>query len=294
VNDVDEDKRKADVNYYYDKVQWHYDHVWKTQITSSLHYGYRDKNHKGREAEIINMNRFIIEIAKIKVDDKVLDIGCGVGGTAMMIAKRYGVSVVGLNINEMQIERARKSIQDANLDDRIKIVNGDFTNIPFPDESFDVVIGVESTPHANDKKAVLTEVYRVLKKGGRFANSSYLLTKNEYKRHEKRHLDLFINGWFMTLIHGDKFKGILEEIGFNNINFTDTSRAVLISSLGMYTASWTNLPFILIGLASLLLFDPTTDMDTGTNNWLAGFFQYITLRKKLWKHGIFYAEKSNL
>jgi len=57
---------------------------------------------------------------------KVLDVGCGVGGPARQIAKFTGAKVVGLNLNEYQIERARRYTSEHGMDDQVQFVQGDF------------------------------------------------------------------------------------------------------------------------------------------------------------------------
>lgn len=281
--------RENDVINYYDKCQWHYDHLWGSERTKSIHYGYYDKDHKKRDEELANMNNVVTRKAKITSKDKVLDIGCGVGGTSIMIAKTYGASVVGINLHEPQVKRARKNVQDANLDDFVEFVVGNYTKMEFPDETFDVIIGIGTTMHVDDKKKMFSELYRVLKKGGRFVNTTYLLTKIKYRIHEEKQLKRIADGWSSTMIHENEYRKLAEEAGFHSLNFDIVTKNVLPSAWNLCVSSCLNFPFAVFGWIVYKL--TNVEVDTEMRNVYAGIYQYPTLKKGLWKYSIVYAEK---
>jgi ubiquinone/menaquinone biosynthesis C-methylase UbiE len=103
---------------------------------------------------------------------KVLEVGCGRGGGAAWLSKTKGPSqVVGLDFSKTQIEfcekrhcKDKKSSDDA--DTPLRFVHGDALALPFPDNSFDHVLSVESSHCYADMKAFLAEVNRVLVPGG--------------------------------------------------------------------------------------------------------------------------------
>ncbi|MBX2810683.1 MAG: methyltransferase domain-containing protein [Myxococcales bacterium] len=101
-------------------------------------------------------------------DTKVLDIGSGYCGAARVLAKSLGVRVVALNLSVTENERARKLNEEAQLADRIDVIDGAFEALPFADASFDAVWSQDAILHSGDRKRVFEEVSRVLKPGGRF------------------------------------------------------------------------------------------------------------------------------
>ncbi|KAF2863737.1 hypothetical protein K470DRAFT_254630 [Piedraia hortae CBS 480.64] len=107
---------------------------------------------------------------------RVLDVGCGVGGPAREIAKFTGASIVGLNNNDYQIQRATAYTQREGLADRVSFVKGDFMQMSFPDNSFDAVYAIEATVHAPSLEGVYSEIFRVLKPGGVFGVYEWLMT----------------------------------------------------------------------------------------------------------------------
>lgn len=109
----------------------------------------------------------------------VLDIGCGVGGPAMVIARELDASeVVGVDIEEFLIETARNNVYSANLGDRVTMMLVEEGPLPFPDERFDIVFSKDSLIHVPDKSALYKEVLRVLKPNGVFAASDWLRGEN--------------------------------------------------------------------------------------------------------------------
>jgi len=112
-------------------------------------------------------NLYQAERAGIKPGDYVLDAGCGAGGPAIDIAQNIpNVKVEGITISEEQARTARKLVQQAGLEDSIQIHVGDYHNLPFADNVFDVVYFFESTGYAYNRPRLFTEVYRVQRPGG--------------------------------------------------------------------------------------------------------------------------------
>lgn len=105
----------------------------------------------------------------------VLDIGCGIAGPAMVIAKDLGAAkVVGIDIETYLIEKGRQNVEAAGLEDRVSLELVEVGPLPFPDESFDIVFSKDSLIHVQDKSALYEDILRVLKPGGIFAASDWL------------------------------------------------------------------------------------------------------------------------
>ena len=108
----------------------------------------------------------LIELCRIGKDKYVLDVGCGVGKTACYIAKNYGCRVVGMDISERMIDRAKERAKREGLEDRVEFRAADAQNLPFEDDTFDAVISESVTAFPEDKRKALSEYVRVTKKGG--------------------------------------------------------------------------------------------------------------------------------
>ncbi len=96
----------------------------------------------------------------------VLDVGCGIGGSARILARDYGLDVLGISISPAQIERARRLTPDG-LSCRFQVM--DALALELEDRSFAGVWSVEASPHMPDKQRYADELLRVLRPGGRLA-----------------------------------------------------------------------------------------------------------------------------
>lgn len=96
----------------------------------------------------------------------VLDVGCGLGGTAIYLAQKFGCSVRGITISPRQAERATKNVEHAGVADKVEIVTGDAEPLDFPEATCDVLWTMESSEHFVDKAAYFRKAARALKPGG--------------------------------------------------------------------------------------------------------------------------------
>ncbi len=97
---------------------------------------------------------------------KVLDVGCGIGGSARILARDYGLDVLGISISPGQIQRARE-LTESGLSCRFAVM--DALDLDLADASFAAVWSVEAGPHMPDKQRYADELLRVLAPGGRLA-----------------------------------------------------------------------------------------------------------------------------
>jgi len=107
----------------------------------------------------------------------VLDIGCGAGGIDIALIRNHGAAYVcGLDVEDPVLAHARALVGRAGLADRIGLVKVAPGPLPFPPGTFDVVFSKDSIVHIPDKHALMSEVFRVLKPGGWFLASDWLIT----------------------------------------------------------------------------------------------------------------------
>ena len=106
----------------------------------------------------------------------VVDIGCGSGGITVALARDFGAArVIGLDVERPVCERARQRAAEARLSKRVEIRQVAPGPMPLPDGSVDVVFSKDSIVHIADKEALARDVFRVLKPGGTFAASDWLI-----------------------------------------------------------------------------------------------------------------------
>ncbi|MCL4189346.1 MAG: methyltransferase domain-containing protein [Rhodobacteraceae bacterium] len=106
----------------------------------------------------------------------VLDIGCGAGGIDVALVARHGAGwVSGIDVEDGVLARARAVVAAAGLAGRIGLARVAPGPLPFPPGCFDVVFSKDSIVHIPDKAALMAEVFRVLRPGGRFIAADWLI-----------------------------------------------------------------------------------------------------------------------
>ena len=152
--------------------------LWEHQV----HWGYWDdpKAAKGTRADYVaameQMNGVLLEAGKVADGQRLLDVGCGFGGTIQQInAGHSGMHLTGLNIDPRQLAAAEAETKAAN-GNHIAWVEADACQLPFEDNSFDRVLAVECIFHFPSRERFLAEAARVLKPGGCLAVSDFVPT----------------------------------------------------------------------------------------------------------------------
>lgn len=106
----------------------------------------------------------------------VLDIGCGAGGIDIALVRNHGAGYVcGIDVEDTVLAHARRLIARAGLTGRIGCLKVAPGPLPFPPDTFDIVFSKDSIVHIPDKHALMAEVFRVLRPGGRFVASDWLI-----------------------------------------------------------------------------------------------------------------------
>lgn len=101
-------------------------------------------------------------------DAKVLDIGAGYGGSARYLAREYGCEVICNNISKAENDRNEQKNKEQGLDHLIKVEYGNFEDLPYEDNTFDIIWMQDAILHSGKKEVVFKEVDRVIKAGGEF------------------------------------------------------------------------------------------------------------------------------
>ena len=170
----------------------------------------------GGEGNIANL----VEGLDIR-DRRVLDIGCGIGGPAFVLADKYGANVVGIDIESEPVVRADRRAKELGLDSRCEFLLVEPGPMPFPDESFDVVLSSGVIMQIEDKPKVFDEALRVLKPGG-------VLTSYDWMKPEGDYSDDMLYWFKMERLTYDmktfaEYEALLRDAGFTDIQMSDRS-----------------------------------------------------------------------
>jgi sarcosine/dimethylglycine N-methyltransferase len=166
----------------------------------------------------------LLELAQIRAEDRVLDIGAGLAGPARLLASSLGCRVDCVELSPDYCAGAALLNRLTGLDDRIAMHEGSALDLPFPDDSFDAVWMQNVGMNIADKRKLYAEIHRVLKPDGRFAFQEMAAgeTATSY----------FPLPWATDpsdsfLVSAEEMCSLLAETGFVAEVFEDTSEAHL-------------------------------------------------------------------
>ncbi|MGB5687075.1 MAG: methyltransferase domain-containing protein [Candidatus Electrothrix sp.] len=274
------------VESYYESCHKDYKRVWHLDRCMAMHMGFWDEETTRLRDALINENKALAEQVAITSTDHVLDAGCGVGGSAIFLAKQYGCHVTGITLSSQQVQHALHYASLHNVQDLTTFLVADYTEMPYPEASFDVIWAIESVCHAQNKKDFLQEAYRVLKKGGRLIVADGFQAKYPLSKRESALLKRSFSGWGVEALERDTlFDDSLNELDFINIKEQDVTSRIYRSSRLLFIVSF---PGFIVHLWERIL---RKRGHIEQQNIVATCNQFLSLKKALWNYKIFYAEK---
>jgi ubiquinone/menaquinone biosynthesis C-methylase UbiE len=158
-----------------------------------------------------------LDFIKIISKDNVLDLGCGKGNETIQAALQAGSEgkAVGLDITQAMIDTASSNAQKIGVSN-VSFIKGDIENLPFGNSVFDAVMSNCVINHAKNKNKVYSEIFRVLKNGGRFVISD-AVTKNSLPPEVKNDPEAWAQ-CFGGAVTEEEYLNSIMSSGFNNID----------------------------------------------------------------------------
>jgi len=155
-------------------------------------------------------------------DKLVLDIGCGLGGLDVILAREYSARVIGLEVERGLVQRANKRVEEAGLSEQISCRHCEPGPLPLADNEVDVVFGKDSWIHIENKKAFFAEVFRVLKPGGILTAGDWMRSENPYGKDMEYFFEMEGLTYHMDTL--ENYGQILRECGFTDIVLEDIAQ----------------------------------------------------------------------
>ena len=197
---------------YWDLVTDFYEYGWG----QSFHFAPRSAE-ESFAASLARHEHYLAHRLGLGPGMTAVDLGCGVGGSLMEIARFSGARIVGVNNNALQLERAARRSEAAGLGHLADWLECDFMQVDAPDASFDAAYSIEATCCASDKAGVYGEAFRLLKPGGVFAAYEYCLTDRfdaDDPEHQRLKADMEHCGGLPDIARPHEVDDALREVGF--------------------------------------------------------------------------------
>jgi cyclopropane fatty-acyl-phospholipid synthase-like methyltransferase len=287
VDGASADPLSAAIVEYYDETWLDYRVLWLNPDNLSVHFGYTDASTRGHADALKNMNRVLAARVKIRPGERVLDAGCGVGGSSLWLAKECGAEVIGITLAAKQVAMAQDHAARRGMADRARFEQADFTATPFPDASFDVVWAVESLCHAPRKATFYREAARLLRPGGRVVVADFVRAARPLDQTGERLLHEWLDGWAVPDIDTPEEHLVhLTDSGFVDAQLDDVTAHTRPSLRRLYRMAYWTYP--------LAVFGRITGVRSAVQhgNVIASIRQYQALRHGAWFYSILSASKS--
>ncbi len=275
------------VNYYL-QCNNAYRDAWNLDRNMQLNLGLWKKGTKNLAEALQNLNREVAELAQIKATDVVLDAGCGVGGTAIYLAKNFGCKVVGITITPSQALQAIENAKLNGVEEFCTFKAMNYMHTFFDDESFDVVLGIESICYAEPKLDFLKEAKRLLKNDGRLILAENLqakanLSPNEY---QSLYTNAFNGCQVKSLDTAEQYLQNLKDLGFQKFACTDYTKFIVPSIKRLRRFYY---PAALYNLVHRWMGKPFSQIQEANTKMC--YHLLSSLNAGLWKYGIISAKK---
>jgi cyclopropane fatty-acyl-phospholipid synthase-like methyltransferase len=274
------------VERYYDETWADYRCLWLDRRNLAFHFGYYDAPGVRRHADALeNANRQLARRAGVRAGSRVLDAGCGVGGSSFWLARHTGATAVGITSVRSQVAIARR-MAGRDAPGRAVFLAADYTAVPFRAASFDAVWALESLCHAADKAAFYREAAHVLRPGGRLIVAEYMRAARPLGPDGERLVREWLDGWAIPdLDTPEEHRAHAVRAGLRDAEVEDYTARVRPSLRRLFRIARVSYPFALtarvLGMRSAVQH----------GNVRAALRQYEARERGHWMYGILSATK---
>lgn len=206
--------------------------LWEQIWGEHMHHGYYGpdgselKDHYQAQVDLIDE---LLNWADVNSASRILDLGCGIGGSALLLADRFEAEVEGLTLSPVQAERANTRAVEAGFQDHARFHVADAMQPPFEPGGFDLVWSLESGEHMPDKPRFLQVCADQLAPGGRLIMATWChrTVPPPLSAGEERFLDQLYAAYHLPYIVSiEDYADLARTAGFTDVTINDWTEAV--------------------------------------------------------------------
>src|SRR3989344_5566089 len=180
---------------HYDVVSPYYQRLWGNH----LHHGYYVTGKESKSVATENLIRYLISKIELPSQARVLDVGCGIGGSSLWLAQHHACNVTGITISTTQIEAAQalaRQLPSKILQPTFLLMDAQQITIK---EKFDLIWAVEMISHLEKKEALFKKSTTLLKKGGYICIADWFMKDKLSPSDKKKYITPIEEGMFVQL-----------------------------------------------------------------------------------------------
>jgi len=275
------------VRKYYDQSQKWYNLFWSDKESLGMHFGFWEPGTDSHKEALINQYRSVQKYIHIQPGEKILDVGCGIGGASIWFARTLPGEFIGITLSPVQLQQAIRNAQKAGVTDRVSFKLINYFKTGFPDCFFDKIFSIESACYSYPNPEVLyKELFRILKPGGTLVISDGVMSRKPNNPYEQRLFREWFDSW--ALPGGSTIKEVeqaLTNSSFENIQYINKTKEIKPHVIKLYRLCRIFYPLLwFLGKFSNFF-------RYGYNNTIGGINQKLLYDTGAFAYGIFVATK---
>jgi len=189
--------------------------AWQTIWGPHIHHGYFENHGETPLEAQEKLIEKLLALLQISAHDEILDVGCGVGGSSLYLAKKFGAVVTGITLSQKQVDMATLEAKKEHVTGVTFKVEDALSLTSFSSETFDLVWSLESCEQFYDKQLFIQRAYQVLKPGGTMMLATWCSGADEYQGSQARQYQKLCSALqlpYMPTINN--YAKLLEQQGF--------------------------------------------------------------------------------
>lgn len=184
-------KIKQKIQKFYDVGSPYFFKFWGIHIHDGYYITGKESQHEAQE----NLVRFLAEKAHIKRRAKILDVGCGIGGSSIYLSKNFDAPVTGVTISHVQVEMAKKFARENNANCRFLVMDAEEMNFT---KKFDAIWMVGVLTLLTDQERFLKQSSKFLNKKGKFILLDWMIANDIRAEETKKYIQPIQRGMLIT------------------------------------------------------------------------------------------------